>query len=72
MRCEYKDGMKVNYNGALLVTKGEEINVFMKEGLIPANIKGDLEAAARDFSCSEMRKAVEEVTETVGNKACIQ
>jgi hypothetical protein len=71
MKCEYEDGLKVDYSGALHIVKGSEINVFMKEGLIPANIKGNLDAAARNFSCGDMRKAAQEVTETVGNRACI-
>jgi len=71
MRCEYKDGLKVNYAGALHIIKGSEVNVFMKEGLIPANIKGKLDAAASSFSCEEMRKAAQELTDTVGKRACI-
>jgi hypothetical protein len=34
MRCEYSDGLKVDYSGSLKIIKGAEINVFMKEGVI--------------------------------------
>lgn len=71
MRCEYSDGLKVDYSGSLRISKGEEVNVYVKEGFIPANIRSDLEAAARNFSCEEMRKVARTVTDTVGNRACI-
>lgn len=71
MRCEYKDGMKIDYSGSLHITKGQDINVYMKEGVIPANIKGDLDRASANFSCEEMRKCASEVTDTVGKRACI-
>lgn len=71
MRCEYNDGLKVNYSGSLQIMKGKDVNVFMKEGFIPVNIKRDLELAARNNSCGEMRNIAKVVTDTVGNKACI-
>lgn len=71
MRCEYTDGLKVDYSGSLQILKGKDVNVYMKEGFIPANIKGDLEKAAQNFNCGEMRKIAETVRETVGDKACI-
>jgi hypothetical protein len=71
MRCEYDDGLKVDYSGSLRINKGEEVNVYMKEGLIPASIKSGLDAAASHSSCSELRQVARTVTETVGSKACI-
>lgn len=71
MRCEYNDGLKVNYSGSLQITKGSEVNVYMKEGFIPANIRDDLDAATRNNDCGDMRKVAQTVTETVGNRACI-
>jgi hypothetical protein len=71
MRCEYTDGLKVDYSGSLRIIKGEEVNVYMKEGFIPANVKGDLDSAASHNNCGELRKAAQTVQETFGNKACI-
>ena len=71
MRCEYDDGLKVDYSGSLKITKGEDVNVYMKEGLIPANFKGDLDAAAFHNSCGELRQVATAVTDTVGSRACI-
>ena len=71
MRCEYNDGLKVDYAGSLRITKGKEVNVFMKEGFIPGNVRSGLDEAARNNSCSELRKVAQGVTETVGNVACI-
>ena len=71
MRCEYKDGLKVDYSGSLRIRKGDEVNVFMKGDFIPSNIRGDLDSAARKNSCEDFRRIALAVTETVGSKACI-
>lgn len=71
MKCEYSDGLKVNYTGPLQVIKGEDINVFIKEALIPDSIKDDLDMALFKNSCADMRSIAETVTKTYGNRACI-
>jgi len=71
MKCEYNDGLKVNYSGPLQIMKGKDVNVFIKEELIPNGIKDDLEMALFKNSCSDMREVAETVTKTYGSKACI-
>lgn len=71
MRCEYDDGLKVNYSGPLQITKGQEVNVFINEARIPEDIKDDLEMALFRNSCREMRTISETVTKTFGDRACI-
>ena len=71
MRCEYKDGLKVNYTGPLQITKGQDVNVFIKEARLPESIKGDLEMALFKNSCGDMRTTAETVTKSYGNRACI-
>jgi len=71
MKCEYSDGIKVNYTGQLQITKGQEVNVFIKEAFIPDDIKSDLDNALYRNSCGEMRTIAEKVTKKFGNKACI-
>lgn len=71
MRCEFSDGLKVNFTGPLQIIKGSEINVFLKEERIPGEIKSDLEMALYRNSCSAMRQVAETVTKTYGNKACV-
>ena len=71
MKCVYEDGLKVNYSGPLQITKGKDVNVFLKEGFIPDGIKNDLEMALFRNSCGEMRKIAETVTTTYGKRACI-
>jgi len=71
MRCEYSDGLKVNYTGPLQITKGQAVNVFINEACIPGDIKDDLEVALYRNSCSEMRTVAETVTKTFGNRACV-
>jgi len=71
MRCEFKDGLKVNYSGPLQITKGADVNVFIKEARIPDSIKNDLDIALYKNSCGDMRTIAETVTRSFGNRACI-
>jgi hypothetical protein len=71
MKCIYSDGLKVDYDGFLRISKADEINIFMKEGVIPRDIKGDLSVATINYNCRELRKVAESITETYGKKACI-
>ena len=71
MRCEYKDGLKVNYSGPLQITKGQDVNVFIKEARLPADIKNDLDMALFKSSCGDLRTIAETVTKSFGNRACI-
>lgn len=71
MRCEFSDGLKVNYSGPLQIMKGNDVNVFIKESRLPDAIKSDLEMALFRNSCTDMRTIAESVTGTFGNRACI-
>jgi len=71
MRCEYNDGLRVDYSGSLRIRKGDEVNVFMKGDFIPSNIRGDLDKAARKNSCDDFRRIALAATDTVGRKVCI-
>jgi hypothetical protein len=71
MKCEFSDGLKVNYSGPLQIMKGQDVNVFIKEGKIPEPIKADLDMALFKNSCSDMRTIAETVTKTFGSRACI-
>lgn len=63
MRCEYKDGFKVDYSESLRITKGNDVDLLVKGDQIPANFRGDLDAAARHNSCGELRSAAQAVTD---------
>lgn len=71
MICEYKDGLKVDYSGSLRITKGQDINVFVKEGFMPANLRGDFEKAVQSHSCEDLWKAAQAVRDTIGDRGCI-
>ena len=71
MKCEYSDGFKVNYSGPLQITKGQDVNVFIKEARLPDGIKNDLDTALYKNSCSALRTVAETVTKTFGERACI-
>jgi len=71
MKCEYSDGFKVNYSGPLQITKGTDVNVFIKEARIPDSVKSDLDMALYKNSCGDLRSVADTVTKTFGNRACI-
>jgi len=71
MKCEYNDGLKVNYSGPLQIIKGQDVNVFIRESRIPEDIKYDLERALFKNSCGDMRTIADAVTKTYGKRACI-
>jgi hypothetical protein len=71
MRCEFKDGLKVNYSGPLQITKGRDVNVYIKEARLPDSIKNDLDMALYKNSCGDVRTIAETVTKLFGNRACI-
>ncbi|HXE97755.1 MAG TPA: hypothetical protein VN642_15225 [Dongiaceae bacterium] len=65
MKCEYDDGIKVDYSGALQIEKGDDVSLYVKKGFIPGKIKGALQTAARKNDCDELRKAVCQLTDTI-------
>ncbi len=67
MKCAYNDGLKVDYSGSLRITKGDEVNVFLKADELPANIQGELHEAALHNSCGEVRHVAQEVTDILGS-----
>ncbi len=67
MRCEFNDGLKVDYSGSLRITKGDEVNVFLSANEIPLNIQGELHEAALHDSCGELKRVAREVTDIVGS-----
>lgn len=71
MKCVYSDGLNIEYKGSLLIKDNKDVNVYIKEGLIPLNIKGELDVSVINFNCKDMREAAKLVTDTVGKRACI-
>jgi hypothetical protein len=65
MKCEYNDGFKVDYAGSLRISKGNDVEIFVQGGQINAQCRHDLDAAASHNSCSELRAAAREVTDTI-------
>ena len=65
MRCEYKDDFKVDYSGSLHITKGDGVDLVVKEALIPTNIKTSLDSAVSHNDCHELRAASRAFTDTI-------
>jgi hypothetical protein len=65
MRCDYKDDFKVGYSGSLHITKGDGVDLVVKEDQIPANFKACLDSAVSRGSCHELRSAARGVTKTI-------
>ena len=66
MRCEYNDGIQVDYTGALNVTKGAEMSLSVQESFIPADVRSDLATTAAHNSCGELRQAAQKATAAIG------
>jgi hypothetical protein len=72
MRCEFKDGMTIDYSGSLRVRTGKDImGVLVKEDGLPDTFKYVLDSAARNHDCSELRKITEEITRTDCGRVCM-
>jgi len=72
MRCEYKDGMKIDCSGSLTVRNGKDIaGVLVKETGLPDTIKNVLDTAVRNHNCTELRRITEELTRTDCGRVCL-
>jgi len=65
MKCEYDDGIKVDYSGSLRIKQGEDVTLYVKKRSIPTKIMGALQSAARQNNCVELRKAACKLTDTI-------
>ena len=65
MRCTYKDDFAVDYSGSLHISKGDGVDFVVKENLIPANIKSNLDSAVSHNDCHELRAASRAVTDSI-------
>lgn len=71
MRCEYSDGIKVDYSGSLRIQKGNEISGFLvKEDAMPDSFKYELDKAVRNNSCGELRNLALAVATDCG-RVCV-
>ena len=72
MRCEYDDGLTINYTGSLTVRKGNEINGYLaREENIPDSFRYELDKAAGGGNCGELRKIAMTVATDCG-RVCIK
>jgi hypothetical protein len=72
MRCEYKDGFQVDYAGSLHISKGSEVDLVIKGGQLPANVKSCLDSAVTRNSCHELRSASRAATKNIQMKFDIE
>jgi len=72
MKCEFKDGLKIDYSGSLTVKKGNEIRgFFARKDSIPAEFKHVLDKAVRNNNCGEIRNIVQEITRSECGRVCL-
>jgi hypothetical protein len=72
MRCDYKDGFKVDYTGSLHITKGSGVDLTVKGDQIPSNYKACLDSAVTRKSCHELRAAARGVTDGINSALKIE
>lgn len=71
MRCEYSDGLKVDYSGGLRITRGKEIfGLSVRENALSDDFRNELDRAVRNKSCGDMRKIAQSIADNVGGKIC--
>ncbi len=69
MRCEYKDGLQVDYSGSLRITRGKEIfGLSVRQNALSDDFRNELDKAVRARSCSDMRKIAQAITDNIGGK----
>jgi hypothetical protein len=57
MKCEYSDGVRIEYSGSLSVRKGTEICGYLaKKDAIPESFRYELDTAVRGNNCGDLRK----------------
>lgn len=72
MVCEFGQGLKVDYAGSLSITKEDQIDVFIREGLIPDFFKDELDMAVSHKSCDELWDVGRKITDRIGYFARIE
>ncbi len=71
MKCEYGDGLKVDYSGSLRITRGKEIfGLSIRENGLSDGFRNELDRAVRNKSCGELRKIAQSIADNVGGKVC--
>ncbi|MBI2353559.1 MAG: hypothetical protein HYV06_00785 [Deltaproteobacteria bacterium] len=65
MRCEYKDGFKVDYSGSLHISKGSGVDLVVEGSQLSANVKSCLDSAVNRNSCHELRAASKAATKSI-------
>ncbi len=69
MRCEYSDGLKVDYSGSLRITRGKQIfGLLVRENALSQDFRNELDRAVRNRNCSDMRKIAQAIADNIGGK----
>ncbi len=69
MRCEYGDGLKVDYSGSLRITRGKEIfGLSVRENAMTDDFRNELNMAVRSKSCDDLRKIAQAIADNIGGK----
>jgi hypothetical protein len=61
---EFDDGLRVEFTGSVLINKGDEIRVYIKEGFVPDKLKEPFGVMER--ISGEVRDLVRAITDEVG------
>jgi len=67
MKCEFDDDCIVDYSGSLRVTKGDDINLFLKKKTVPGGVQSVFQASVRENDCDKLRKAASELVPLLKN-----
>lgn len=72
MRCDYKDDFKIDYSDSVHITKGDGVDLVVKAGEIPTNVKLCFDSAVSRNSCHELRAAAKALTSGITKSFSIE
>lgn len=70
MKIEFADGLVFNFTGSIHITKGNDIDITIKEEFVPVKLKADLRQITSQIN-HDIKKIVLMITDTLGCRICL-
>lgn len=70
MKIEFDDGMVFNFTGSIQITKGNDIDIDIKEEFVPVRLKEDLNQITSLIN-HDIKKIAKMITDTIGCRICL-
>jgi hypothetical protein len=70
MKIEFEDGLVFNFTGSIHITKGNDVDITIKEEFVPVRLKADLNQITSQIN-REIKKIAMLITDTIGCRICL-